>query len=161
MRLAIGLSLVIVLSLTTGLTLVTALITPLSAQGQAKQAVSTGAHPEIAAAAQTITAEDMYARIAFLASDELRGRNTPSPGLERAAEYIAQHFRELGLEPAGDVGGYVQRYPYRQQSVDATGEVGVGIRAEQLFRHRRHRAPKLVRQQDQGPHQDEARRSRP
>jgi hypothetical protein len=62
-------------------------------------------------AAATITAGDMLGRIAFLASDELAGRDTPSPGLERAAEYLAGEFGRLGLEPGGDGGSFVQRYP--------------------------------------------------
>ncbi|MGH7589524.1 MAG: M20/M25/M40 family metallo-hydrolase [Gemmatimonadota bacterium] len=62
-------------------------------------------------AAATITPGDMLDRIAFLASDELAGRATPSPGLERAAEYLAGEFGRLGLEPAGDGGTFVQRYP--------------------------------------------------
>ncbi|MGH7474748.1 MAG: M28 family metallopeptidase [Longimicrobiales bacterium] len=63
-------------------------------------------------AAATITPVDMYARIAFLASDALAGRDTPSPGLEAAAAYLASEFRALGLEPAGDSGTFIQRYPY-------------------------------------------------
>ena len=35
----------------------------------------------------------------FLASDAMRGRNTPSPELEKAAEYIAGSFKKVGLEP--------------------------------------------------------------
>lgn len=62
-------------------------------------------------AAATITAGDMLDRIAFLASDEMGGRATPSPGLERAAEYLAGEFGRLGLEPGGDGGTFVQRYP--------------------------------------------------
>ncbi len=51
---------------------------------------------------------DMRARIRFLASDMLRGRETPSTGLEITANYIAAEFRRSGLEsPAG---GYIQRY---------------------------------------------------
>jgi Zn-dependent M28 family amino/carboxypeptidase len=52
----------------------------------------------------------MLDRIAFLASDELGGRATPSPGLERTAEYLAGEFGRLMLEPAGDGGTFVQRY---------------------------------------------------
>ncbi|MFN5875090.1 MAG: PA domain-containing protein, partial [Ignavibacteria bacterium] len=37
--------------------------------------------------------------VSFLASDEMRGRDTPSPELDKAADYIAEHFRKLGLEP--------------------------------------------------------------
>ena len=65
----------------------------------------------VATAAATITPGDVYDRIAFLASDELRGRNTPSPGLERAAEWIAAELESFGLEPAGEE-GWLQRYPY-------------------------------------------------
>jgi len=64
------------------------------------------------AAAATITPADVHRRLAFLASDELRGRDTPSPGLERAAEYIAGEFRTFGLRPAGDDGTFIQRWPY-------------------------------------------------
>jgi hypothetical protein len=62
--------------------------------------------------ATTITPGDIKARISFLASDALRGRDTPSPGLEAAAAYIASEFQRLGLEPRGDDGGWLQRYPY-------------------------------------------------
>ena len=54
----------------------------------------------------------MYSRIAFLASDELRGRDTPSPGLETAAAYLAGEHRRLGLLPGGDNASYYQRYPF-------------------------------------------------
>ncbi len=69
-------------------------------------------------AAATITPQDMYDRIAFLACDELAGRNTPSPGLEKAAEYIAREFAAMGLEPAGDSGTFIQRWPYHQTRLD-------------------------------------------
>ena len=49
-----------------------------------------------------LRAEDLKADVAFLASDALQGRATPSPGLDAAAEYIASQFRKAGLEPAGD-----------------------------------------------------------
>jgi hypothetical protein len=48
--------------------------------------------------------------VRFLASDELEGRGNGSPGLDAAADYIAKHFREAGLEPAGDSGTYFQRF---------------------------------------------------
>jgi Zn-dependent M28 family amino/carboxypeptidase len=40
----------------------------------------------------------LRADLSFLASDALAGRNTPSPGLEAAAEFIASRFRAAGLE---------------------------------------------------------------
>lgn len=44
----------------------------------------------------------------ILASDDMRGRNTPSPELERAADYIAGQFRSFGLEPLN--GSYFHGY---------------------------------------------------
>jgi hypothetical protein len=38
------------------------------------------------------------------------GRDTPSPGLERAAAYVIGEFRRLGLRPAGEAGTFVQRF---------------------------------------------------
>lgn len=72
------------------------------------------------AGAETITAGDMYAHVAFLSSDELRGRDTPSPGLEIAASYIVSEYRRLGLEPAGENGTYYQRYPFPEVALDTT-----------------------------------------
>ncbi len=46
----------------------------------------------------------------FLASDELAGRNSPSPGLEKAAAYLAENFTKAGLEPAGDDGSFFYTY---------------------------------------------------
>jgi hypothetical protein len=74
----------------------------------------------------TITAEDMRARIGYLASDELAGRDTPSPGLEMAAEYLAEQFQALRLEPGGDEGGFLQRYPLPLRALD-TGSVHFGV----------------------------------
>ncbi len=47
----------------------------------------------------SITPQEMYAHAAFLASDEMRGRDTPSPELRRAADYIAAEFARYGLLP--------------------------------------------------------------
>ena len=49
-----------------------------------------------------ISADSLKGHVSFLSSDLLEGRDTPSRGLDIAAEYIAARFRALGLEPAGD-----------------------------------------------------------
>ena len=55
--------------------------------------------------------ERMLGTVNFLAQPELAGRGLGSDGLDRAAEYIAQQFREAGLEPAGDEkGSYFQAW---------------------------------------------------
>ena len=48
--------------------------------------------------------------IKYLASDELKGRLTGSPELERAAAFIAGKFREFGLEKVGGK-SYYQAFP--------------------------------------------------
>jgi len=70
-----------------------------------------------AASMETITADQMLAHISFLASDELGGRDTPSPGLEKAAVYLEDAFRAAGLEPAGDEGSYLQRWTFEKTSL--------------------------------------------
>jgi hypothetical protein len=69
-------------------------------------------------AAATITPEDMHDRTAYLASDEMGGRDTPSPGLEMAATWIADEFGAFGLDPAGDDGTFIQRFPWTRTSLD-------------------------------------------
>jgi hypothetical protein len=63
---------------------------------------------------EVITPETYYNRLAFLASDALQGRDTPSVGLEVAAEWLRSEHRRMGLEPGADGGSFFQRWPYRQ-----------------------------------------------
>ena|SRR5579871_519980 len=60
--------------------------------------------PEIQAMLESIRPDALHGDLSFLSSDLLEGRNTPSRGLEIAAEYIASKFRGAGLEPGGDHG---------------------------------------------------------
>src|ERR1017187_2428964 len=62
----------------------------------------------------------LKADVSFLASDQLQGRGTPSPGLDIAAEYIAAQFRRAGLEPAGD-DGYFQTALYGNVTPNVEG----------------------------------------
>lgn len=48
--------------------------------------------------------------VRYLASNDLEGRGNGTPGLEKAAEYIARQFRASGLEPAGDRGSFFQTF---------------------------------------------------
>ncbi len=46
-----------------------------------------------------IIADEMLSHVKFLASDEMMGRDTPSPELDSCAVYIVNYFSSLGLQP--------------------------------------------------------------
>ena len=46
----------------------------------------------------SITPESLRTWLTYIASDELEGRATPSAGLDKAADYIAEQFRQAGLK---------------------------------------------------------------
>jgi hypothetical protein len=74
-------------------------------------------------AAATITAQDMQKHLYILAGPDMEGRDTPSPGLEKAANYIENHFRQLGLTP-GNNGSYRQQYAlYKDSMASASLEI--------------------------------------
>ena len=66
--------------------------------------------PALTAATPAIDAERLIGHIKFLASDELKGRAAGSPELERAADYIAQQFKDIGLAPGGDNGTWFEPF---------------------------------------------------
>jgi len=66
---------------------------------------------EARAAAATITVDDLRERLAIVAHDSMGGRDTPSPGLRRTAEYIAGQYESFGLRPGAADGGWQQEYP--------------------------------------------------
>jgi Zn-dependent M28 family amino/carboxypeptidase len=46
----------------------------------------------------------------FLASDELAGRRPGTPGIEKAASFIAEEMRKAGLKPLPGASGYLQEF---------------------------------------------------
>lgn len=66
------------------------------------------------ALAQSFKADGAKAKahIEYLASDALQGRQTLTPGYQKAADYVAARYKEMGLKPAGDGGtSYFQKVP--------------------------------------------------
>jgi aminopeptidase YwaD len=74
----------------------------------------------------------IHKEIAYLASDELRGRGSGEPGNEKAAQYIAAEFARCGLRPLGtskerdpnarpDGSGYYQPFRFRAGHVVGKG----------------------------------------
>lgn len=74
---------------------------------------STPISPDVAASLSHVSADSLREHLKYISSDALEGRNTPSRGLDMAADYIASQFRYAGLEPIGPPGpsvndGYFQ-----------------------------------------------------
>jgi hypothetical protein len=63
-------------------------------------------------ASYQVSAEKLRERVEFLASDDLEGRMTGSAGARKAGDYIAEHFKAVGLRPLGDEGTYFQEFPF-------------------------------------------------
>jgi hypothetical protein len=49
--------------------------------------------------ANSVNNKDLYKHIEVLSSDSLEGRETGKPGQKMAAEYIANHFKKIGIPP--------------------------------------------------------------
>lgn len=69
-------------------------------------------------AAEIISSEQMKDFLYFLADDAMQGRDTPSAGLDVAANFIAFNLKKWGVKPAGDPGSYFQRMWVVRKSAD-------------------------------------------
>jgi hypothetical protein len=56
-----------------------------------------------------------------LSGDAMEGRDTGSAAYQRAADYVAGHFRSAGLQPAGENGTFFQSVPLHEVAVDGEG----------------------------------------
>src|SRR5579863_10159608 len=66
--------------------------------------------PEVQTVLDGIHAASLRTDLSYIASDALEGRDSPSHGLDLAADYIGAQFRRAGLEPGvGD--SYFQNAP--------------------------------------------------
>jgi len=72
----------------------------------------------IESGARSITQEDFAWRVGVMAHDSMQGRDTPSPGLDKTADWIASEFRRFGLQGGANDGRFLQRYPLRSVVVD-------------------------------------------
>jgi hypothetical protein len=63
--------------------------------------------------------EAWWATTGALSGDAMEGRDTGSPGYDRAAAYTADRFQRAGLHPAGDDGTYFQRIRFEDVEVSS------------------------------------------
>ena len=102
------------------------LTVPLTAQGQAGAPRPAGAvwpdeGPRTWAPRATegaITPDDLRTHIYQLADDSMKGRSAGTLENSKAADYIAAHFRRLGLQPAGENGTFFQELDYGRVAFD-------------------------------------------
>jgi len=68
----------------------------------------------------SINQKDVERVINYLASDKLRGREVFTPELDSAAKFIEQEFRQIGLDPMNNDGGYRQSFKLISIGVDSS-----------------------------------------
>jgi hypothetical protein len=108
-----------ILRLASLLPLVALVATVPAAPALARQAADAPILPAaVRAAADGIDAARLARDLEYLSSDALLGRNTPSPGFDSAAVYIARRLEAAGVRPLGDDGGWFQYYDLREESID-------------------------------------------
>ena len=70
--------------------------------------------------AATITRDDLKKHLVIVASAEMEGRETGTPGQRKAAEYIENQFKLLGLQPPPKINGFQQTYTLYKDSLIST-----------------------------------------
>ena len=73
--------------------------------------------PALEASLATVEAREIRSDLFFLASDELGGRDSPSPELKIAARFIAARLERLGFTP-GAPNGWFYEYPLDFAAID-------------------------------------------
>ncbi|GAB4237547.1 MAG: M28 family metallopeptidase [Ekhidna sp.] len=82
---------------------------------------------------QSVNKETIKSHIYFLASDELRGRDTGSPELKIAASYLQSRFMEYGVGMLEGMDTYVQDVPMKRKSPPSRGTINIGEEAFQFL----------------------------
>lgn len=72
-----------------------------------------------------ITVESIKSATSALSAADMEGRGTMQPGGEKAANWIADRFKALGLKPLGDKGTFLQRVDFKEViPADMTFDIG-------------------------------------
>ena len=72
---------------------------------------------------QTIQKEDLLKHATELSSDEYLGRGTLEPGLDKAANYIANEYQKLGLQPYPQQQSFLMPYTLFQSGWATDGHL--------------------------------------
>ena len=112
------------------------LVVAAAAAGTAGAATAQARPTEATAAARAVRAASIRAHLEFLADDALEGRAPATRGGDIAAKYLRAEFQRLGLEPAGDSGGYFHRVPIIALTPAPVLSVRTGEAAARELRYR-------------------------
>ena len=85
---------------------------------------SSSAAPSGATSPQ-ITAADLRSRLYAYADDSMQGRRSGTRGNVKATDFIAAEARRIGLEPAGEDGGWFQTIPIVRRTIDPASALTV------------------------------------
>ena len=69
---------------------------------------------QLTRALDAIKVENIKADIGFIASDEMAGRDSPSPGLRIAARFLRSRLQRLGFTPGAQEGSFLWEYTLTQ-----------------------------------------------
>jgi len=75
---------------------------------------------------QSINQQIIESHIGFLASDELKGRDTGSPELRIAAKYVESRFVEYGVKKVEGMNSYFQEVPLKIVTPPESGTIMIG-----------------------------------
>lgn len=104
---------------------------PAKPEGEPDKAASSAAAPFETGAA--IEESDLRRHLEFLASPELKGRLTGTPGEVEATRHVADFFKRWGLEPGGDGDSYFQSFEFTAGvAVGADNDLSLKIGEETL-----------------------------
>lgn len=67
--------------------------------------------------AQSMTENDLKQVLTIIASDQMQGRETGTEGQRRAAIYISNEFKKIGLKAPAGLAGYQQKYILYRDSI--------------------------------------------
>lgn len=67
-----------------------------------------------------ITVDFLNTHLSVLAADSMEGRDTGMPGQKKAADYLSQQYKKMGLKPAGDEQSYFQNFDLDATRRDST-----------------------------------------
>jgi hypothetical protein len=79
-----------------------------------------------------IRAEDLRLRVGVLAHDSMRGRESGTPEVREAADYIAREMLRLSLRPGGDAGTFFHAVPLERTRSTVEATLTFGTETQEL-----------------------------